>query len=374
MPHHMTLGVEEELHVVDLATGALVPRGDEVLALARPRLGDRVTRELNLCQIETATPICRDLGEVADAVQRSRRELLDAAGGLGLGVIAAGTHPYGRWEEQEIDRSRPRYRALERTYEALAREQIICGCHVHVGFEDVRDRFPALTEVRVWLPVLLALSANSPRWQCEDTGYASFRHQVWRRWPTSGLPPELRDEADYEHVVQALVDAEAVADGTFLYWDVRPSERYPTLEIRAFDTLLRADDVAALAGAVRALLWTAVDDRSPALRPMRPEVLDAAMWRASRYGLAADLVSPLTGEIVPAGDVVEALLERCAPGLAAHGDTDVVATQLRRIVERGSGSAEQRRAVTHHGDDPAAVVRELVALTGGVAAGSASAA
>ncbi len=369
----MTLGVEEELHVVDLATGALVPRGDEVLAAARPALGERVTRELNLCQVETATPVCHDLAEVHAAVQEARTALLDAAAPEGLGVIAAGTHPFGRWEDQEIDRSRPRYRALERTYETLAREQIICGCHVHVGFEDVEDRFPALAQVRSWLPVLLALSANSPHWQGEDTGYASFRHQVWRRWPTAGLPPDLNSSAEYERVVRELVDAQVVADGTFLYWDVRPSERYPTLEIRAFDTCLRAEDVTALAGAVRALLWSSVDG-GRSLEPLRPEVLDASLWRASRYGVEAELVSPLSGQVVPAREVVEALLEHCHEGLEAHGDTEVVTAGLHRILTRGSGASDQRSLIAAHGGDEQAVAQDLVALTAGAATGTRTAA
>ncbi|MDQ2650787.1 MAG: glutamate-cysteine ligase family protein, partial [Actinomycetota bacterium] len=164
---NLTIGVEEELHVVELATGLLVPRAHEVIDAARPLLGDRVTPELNLCQIEVVSPVCRSLDELTGHLVDARVALLEAAEPLGLGVIAGGTHPTGRWQDQRVDRTSPRFRALEDTYQELARQQIICGCHVHVGVEP-EQRARVLTHLRPWLPVLLALSASSPRWQGHD--------------------------------------------------------------------------------------------------------------------------------------------------------------------------------------------------------------
>jgi carboxylate-amine ligase len=364
--HKMTVGVEEELHVVEAGTGHLVPRGDDVLEAARPMLGQLVTRELNLCQVETASPICDTLAEVEEHLHASRSALLTAAAGEGLAVAAVGTHPFGRWQDQQIDRSRPRYRALEESYQALARQQIICGCHVHVGFEDRETLFGALRRVRPWLPMLLALSANSPFWQGEDTGYASYRTQVWQRWPTAGMPPELSCEGEYDAVVTDLMEARAMPDASYLYWDARPSTRYPTLEIRALDTCLLAADAVTLVGLIRGLLWRCAADAEAGIEPppLRPEVLEAATWRASRYGVTDALVSPSAGELVPAAAAIDELLAYGRPGLEEHGDAEAIIDGVRQILLRGTGSALQLSAVAARGGDTAGVMAEIVAATG----------
>jgi glutamate---cysteine ligase / carboxylate-amine ligase len=343
----LTIGVEEELHVVDLGTGDLVPRAPEVIGAAREALGDLLTCELNLCQVETQSPVCEDLDQLAGSVAAARRVLIEAAEPLGLGVVAVGTHPFGRWQDQRVDRSRPRYRALEDAYQELARQQVICGCHVHVGVEDRDLLAVVLTRLRPWLPVLLALSSNSPFWQGHDTGYASFRQQVWRRWPTAGLPPPVYSAAEYDRVVADLVSSGAVPDASYLYWDARPSSHYPTIEVRAFDTCLDPEDVVGLVGLVRALVWTcASDDPGLVSGPpvlTRTEVIESAMWGASRYGVSGELWSPISGA-GPAAAVVDELLLRCSPGLRAHGDEDRVTEAICRIVERGSGATLQREA------------------------------
>jgi carboxylate-amine ligase len=361
----LTLGVEEELHVVDLSTGRLVPRAPEVIAASRPRLGDLVGCELNRCQVETQTPVCRELDERAGHLRASRRSMADAALPLGLGVVASGTHPFGRWQDQQVDRGQPRYRALEEQYQELARQQVICGCHVHVGVDDRDALVAALTTLRGWLPVLLALSASSPYWQGHDTGYDSFRRQVWRRWPTAGLPPPMYSAAEHDRLVAELVDGGVVPDATFLYWDARPSARYPTLEVRVLDTCLDADDAATIAGLVRALVWTCIHEpdavtRTPGL--LRTEVVDSAMWSAARYGLEGRLFSPETGP-ADASTVVEELLARCRRGLRVHGDTTSVTAGLARILERGNGATAQRRAVAAHAGDEVGATAELLAAT-----------
>ena len=361
----LTLGIEEELHVVDATRGDLVPRAADVIAAARPALGDLVGCELNLCQVETRSPVCRTLDEVDDFVHRSRAALVDAAAPFGLGVVADATHPFGRWQDQRVDRSRLRYRALEDTYQELARQQIICGCHVHVGVPDPDVLVGALTMVRGWLPVLLALSASSPFWQGRDSGYASFRQQIWRRWPTAGLPPSLYSAREYDRVVADLVAAGAVPDATYLYWDARPSARYPTLEVRVLDTCLDPDDAVAIAGLIRALVWTCVHEPgtvagAPGL--LRTEVIEAAMWNAGRYGLEGRLWSPCTGD-GPASAVVDELLLRCAPGLRAHDDEERVVDAIGRILQRGNGATLQRQAVAAHPGRADLATAELLDLT-----------
>jgi glutamate---cysteine ligase / carboxylate-amine ligase len=360
-----TLGVEEELHVVDLGSGDLVPRAPAVLAAARSALGDDVGCELNLCQVETRSPVCEGLDEVETAIRSSRQVLAEAAAERGLGVVALGTHPFGRWQDQRVDRTRPRYRALEEVYQELARQQIICGCHVHVGVPDRDALVQALTAMRGWLPVLLALSANSPFWQGHDTGYASFRQQIWRRWPTAGLPPPVYSAAEYIRVVEDLVASGAVPDESYLYWDARPSSRYPTLEVRVLDTCLDPDDAVAIAGLIRALVWTCVHDRErvaglPVLQ--RTEVIESGMWSASRYGLSGRLWSPISGEGAAAA-VVDELLLRCGPGLQAHGDEDRVTGGVLQILRRGTGAAFQRATAGNHGLRTERITADLLSAT-----------
>lgn len=343
----MTLGVEEEFLVVDGATGDLVPRAQAVLPRASARLPDgEVESELNRCQVEIGTPVCRTLDDVRRELTRLRSGLGDAAAEAGCGVVALGTHPYGRWQDQRVDVSHDRYRRMEERYEIVAREQVVCGCHVHVGIPDRELVVAALDRARPWLPVLLALAANSPYWQGTDTGYDSYRLQVWERWPTSGMPPHLTSAAEFDAVVEELRAVEAVEDATFLYWFARPSVRYPTVEFRVCDVCATVDDAVAMAGLIRALAWTgAADERAGRPAPaFRPEVLEAAMWRAARYGLDGTLVSPGARAARPAGEVVGELLEHVRPGLEAHGDRDEVADGLEAIVRGGNGAQRQRAA------------------------------
>jgi carboxylate-amine ligase len=264
-------------------------------------------------------------------------------------VAAVGTHPFGRWEDQQVDMSNDRYRRMVEEYQNVARQQVICGCHVHVGIDDPDLAVATMTRVRPWLPVLLALSANSPFWQGLDTGYASYRLQVWQRWPTCGMPPLLSSRADFEALVHQLEAIGAVEDATFLYWYVRPSSRFPTLEFRAGDVCLRLDDAVAMAGLVRALAWTAAAEVQAGMPPRHPprEVMDAAMWRASRYGLGASLVSPTGSAVRPAAAVVAEFLSHVRGGLDAHGDAGEVGDLVSGILARGNGATVQRQAFGH---------------------------
>ena len=352
----LTLGVEEEYLVVDAESGALVPHSGRLLPAARRRLGDDVTGEVNLCQIEVATPVCRTLDEVRGHVARLRQQLAAAAAETGHAIVAAGTHPFSRWESQEVDVSNDRYQRMVEDYQIIARQQVICGCHVHVGVDDPDQAVAAMTRTRPWLPVLLALSANSPFWQGVDTGYASYRFQVWQRWPTCGMPPPLTTRAELDELVQQLEAIDAVEDSTFLYWYVRPSARFPTLEFRPGDVCLTIDDTVALAGLVRALAWTALG-ATDAPQPTAA-VLDAAMWRASRYGLGGSLVSPTGLRLRPAAEVVGELLEHVRGGLEAHGDADEVGQLVAAIMARGNGARVQREAAGSGADVVARLLEE----------------
>jgi carboxylate-amine ligase len=348
----MTLGVEEEFLIVDGATGDLVPRADVVLPEARKVLGDEVASELNLCQVEVGTPVCTTLAEVHSELARLRSGLAAAAAEVGCAVAPLGTHPYGMWQDQGVDVERERYRRMEEVYQIVARQQVICGCHVHVGFPDRALAIATMNRARPWLPVLLALAANSPFWQGTDSGYDSYRLQVWQRWPTSGMPPALNSAEDFDVLVEELQAIEALEDATFVYWYIRPSVRFPTLEFRACDVCPTVDDAVVVAGLIRAMAWTAATEEVDG-RPFddpKQELLEAAMWRAARYGLGGTLVSPSAGAPRPAAEVVAELLDHLRPGLEAHGDWSEISDAVDGILRRGNGARRQRAAFARRQD------------------------
>jgi glutamate---cysteine ligase / carboxylate-amine ligase len=338
------MGVEEELQVVDRETGDLVPRSSELLPLAERHLGDRVTSELNRCQIETATGIHDDLGELRAELEASRRAITKAGEEIRCDVLAAGSHPWSSWQDQEIYADKARYREMEDKYQRLARRQVICGCHVHVGIDDP-DRVVALmTWIRPWLPVLAALAANSPFWEGEDTGYDSYRLEVWSSWPTARMPPALADRAAYDEVVDQLCTSGGIEDATHLYWHARPSDRYPTLELRIMDVCREVDDAVAIAGLARGLVRAGLRQGTPQPdESLSTQVLDGAVWQAARYGLGGDLVSPRDLCPRPAGQVVAELLDEVGDDLAELGDRAQVEELVGRILCDGNGATRQRR-------------------------------
>ncbi len=354
-----TIGVEEEFLVVEAANGAMVPASGSLLRSMDPELRDEIEPELNLCQVETATPVCEDLDDVSAELVRLRRALADAAGQLGLGVIGAGSHPFSPWHEQRITDA-PRYRELTDRYAHVAREQVICGFHVHVGVPDADVAVAAMTRIRPFLPVVLALSANSPFWDGEDTGYASYRTQVWQRWPTSQMPPALEDRRAFDELVATLGRTGAIEDASHIYWYARPSGRYPTLEVRIGDACPGATTTTGLAGLVRAAVMTAVDDAARGAEVHDPghELLEAACWSAARFGLGGELVDPFDGRSRPAPEIVDRVLDHLGPALAASGDAALVESVVAGIVAEGTGADRQRRVLARTGD-PAAVVTEL---------------
>lgn len=359
----LTLGVEEEYLVVDLDTRELAPTSHLLLPKAKAAVGDEVSPELNLCQIEIGTPVCTSLAEVRHHLERLRSELAAAASQLGLAIAATATHPFSPWEHQRIDTANDRYAQLDDRYQLVARQQVISGCHVHIGIDDPELAIAAQNRVRQWLPVLLALSGNSPFWKGMDTGYDSYRLELWRSWPLSGIPPQFEDRRHYDGMIHTLQSIDAIEDPTFLYWQVRPSVRYPTLEFRVTDVCAEVDDAVALAGLIRGLAWTALRDAGAGIDGLpATEVIEAAMWRAARFGVGGLLVSPETLTPRPGAAVVEELLAYVAEGLEAQGDRAEVVELVGRILEDGNGATRQRRALARRRAWPD-VVDDIVART-----------
>ena len=340
-----TLGVEEEYQIVDVETRELNPRALSILPGARAAVGEQVTPELYLSQIEIGTPVCRSLTEVREQLTRLRREVNAAAEREGSRIAAAGTHPFSHWEDQKIT-PRRRYAGIAEEYEQLAREHLIYGCHVHVGICDREAAIRVMNRARLWLAPLLALAANSPFWLGRDTGYASFRTEIWRRWPMAGAPLVFGSRAEYDRLVEVLVATGSVSDATKIYWDVRPSARFETLEFRVTDVCLTVDEAVMTAGLVRALARTCYGQaaRDEPLEPVRPELLRAAKWRAARYGLDADLIDAEEGQAVPAHELVERLLTRLRDALEEDGAWEEVSELVRTTLRRGNGAARQRAA------------------------------
>ncbi|WP_337060782.1 carboxylate-amine ligase [Kineococcus sp. G2] len=340
-----TVGVEEEYLLADPVDGTARPDAPRVLRVLADGHGES---ELHREQVETgSTPHTSPRELRADLLGR-RRELAAAARGGGSALLALGTHPDSG--EPTLSPG-PRYERLRERFGLLSREQLTCGCHVHVGVADRDEGAVVLDGLRPWAPVLLALSGNSPYWQGEDTGHASYRSRVWDRWPTAGPAPAVGDAAGYDALVRRVLATGVPLDAGMVYFDVRLSARYPTVEVRVADVCLRVDDAVLLATLVRALADTAVAGHR-AGRPapdVSAEVLRLASWRAARDGVDGELVHPLTGTPRPAAQVVADLLEHVAPALARNGDEDAARAGTAAVLERGTGARWQREAVAAGG-------------------------
>lgn len=345
-----SIGVEEEYQLVDRDSGALSPDIDEVFPAARDRVSDDVSHELQQAQIEIGTPVCRTLDEVRAQLVRLRSEVDAAAAGRGLAIVAAGSHPLASPDVGSIT-DEPAYRQLADRYAHLAHEQVIFGCHVHVGIGDRDLAIAAMNHARPWLPVLLALSTSSPFWDGRDTGYASYRSEVFARWPTAGSPEVLESRADYDEVVRQLLATGGIDEPARIYWDARPSARYETIEVRIADVCTSVDDAVLIAGLVGGLLryGVAMARAGTPLPRARPEVLRAARWRAARSGLADTLVDVAGTRSAPATDVVEQLLATLEPALEEWGELERVTTLVRQVVARGTSAQRQREVCQRDG-------------------------
>jgi glutamate---cysteine ligase / carboxylate-amine ligase len=366
MPLHsepFTIGVEEEYQIIDPRTRELSQSSEQILPIAAQTLGDAVQLEMFLSQIEIATPICATLADVESQLSRMRGGMIDAAAQVGKQIGSAGTHPFSAWQEQ-LATPGERYQMLIENYRYFIRQQLIYGCHVHVGIHDRKLAVLAQNHARPWLPVLLALSASSPLWMGEDTGYSSFRTGLWWTSPLSGPPPIFSSRAEYDALIQTLVESRCVEDSMSIYWDIRLSGRFPTVEFRVMDVCMTVDEAVMIAGLVRALVRTgyelALNDVPP--RPTRVESIRTANWHAARYGLEGDLIDLQAERSVPARELVEKFLEFLRPALQAAGDWGRIATSVYHSLDHGNGATRQR-AVFRRTGNAKDVVDYIVAET-----------
>ena len=337
---NFTLGVEEELLLVDASTLTLVSRADEVLSRAPE---GALLAELALSQVEAVSPVCSSLAEVREAVVLGRSVASAAAVASDLRIASCGLPPLGEWRTNHF-RDEPPYSEMAVSQGHLVREQLIAGLHVHVGIEDPARAVGALDRIRDWLPVLLALSASSPFWCGSDSGFSSWRAVHWRRWPVSGPPPHFGTLAEYDGAIAAVVSTGVVASERSVYWDARRSARFPTVEVRICDAVQTVEEVVALVGVIRGLVAAALDehDRGVPALASPDALLRLATWQAARSGLRGTLVPVGGGAPVPVALAMQALVERITPWLG--DDADVVLPVLASMVASGGGAARQRAA------------------------------
>jgi carboxylate-amine ligase len=336
-----SVGVEEEFQLLDAESYELVSRYGEVAEAA----GDdgRIKPELLQSTVEAATKVAATVGEAITDAAGLRRRLRDAAVRNNALIAAAGTHPFSRYEHQEVT-PEPRYEQLMETLQWVAERELIFGLHVHVGLDSAQKAIAVANTLRTWLPELLALSANSPYWQGRDTGLASTRTKVFETMPRSGLPPAFSSFEEFELLVDRGVRTRCFPDYTFIWWDLRPHPQLGTIEVRVCDAQTRLESIGAIVALVQGLVSALAEryDRGRQLPTQPVTLVGENKWRAARYGLDANLIWLERDEERAARAALAELLELAEPSARRLG----CLTELReveRIAARGTGADEQRR-------------------------------
>ena len=338
-----TVGIEEEYLIVDAKTRDLVREPDPAFQERCADLTDgHSTAEFLQCQVEVGT---RPHASVADAgadLAALRAAIKKAASGFGYAPIAASTHPFARWREQ-IHTRKERYDALSADLGQAVRRLLICGCHVHVGIEDPDMRIDFLNQASYFMPHLLALSCSSPFWEGEDTELASYRLTVFDALPRTGLPDPVNSYAEYRRLISALVDAGCIEDATRIWWDIRPSDKFPTLEQRVTDVCSKVDDavtIAAMFQAIMALLYR-LRTSNQRWRQYPNTLIMENRWRAQRYGETGNLVDHGKRCQVPVGALMNELIELLGQDAEELGTVREL-KHAQEIVRGGTSATRQR--------------------------------
>lgn len=364
------MGVEEELILVG-KEGEPANIAAEVVRVATARdahnpasddeRGGSLGHELQKAQIETDTPPLTDLDALEESLRTWRERARASALEAGARILASGTSPLSG--ETTTLRTQ-RFDAMAQRYGLTLAEQLVCGCHVHVDVDGPEEGVAVLDRIRTWLPLLLAVSANSPWWSGIDTAYESYRSQVMARWPSSGALPVLHTPEAYREHVDAMLATGVLLDEGMVYTDARLSAEHPTVEVRSADVCLDVRDTVLVAALARALVETASRDWREG-RPA-PEVgaplVRLAMWKAGRYGLTGELVDPDTGTSKPAADVLASLVDHVGDALRDAGDHGHVSTGLERLLETGTGAARQRELLAE-AEGPEGCVAAVMAMS-----------
>lgn len=353
-----TFGVEEEFLLINPQLLRPEAAADAVF-LAAP--GGALTRECKQEQIETGTDPQLSLEELSADLLRQRSVADEAASRVGVRIAALATSPTVTSTALTFD---PRYLKMQERFGSTLRDQLTCGCHVHVAVESDEEGVGVLDRIRVWLPVLAALSANSPFWNSEDSGYSSYRSQAWSRWPTAGVYEVFGSAAAHQDLVESLIACEVPIDEGQIYFDARLSNHHPTVEVRVADVCLQADDAVLQAALTRALVETAAREFAHGVPPipMPAAQLRLAAWRASRFGLDGELLDPQLNALRDAREVARSLFEYVRPVLKEQEEELMVESLLRQSLIRGTGCNRQRAVYARSGS-LTEVVSDAVFLT-----------
>src|SRR3954447_7107490 len=355
-----TIGIEEELMILDSESLALANAIEAVLEEYGE--DDHVKPELLEPVLEIATAPHPDAASAGLELRKLRRDVAEAAGRRGLLIGSAGTHPFAMWEDQRVS-SRPRYRELIAALRFVARQEIIFGLHVHVGLDDRDKAIHVANGMRVHVPILLALSANSPFWRGDDSGLASTRMPIFRQFPRVGIPPYYEDWDDYERRIAFMVDTGVMEDYTWLWYDVRPHPNFGTVEIRAMDAQTHVEHTLGLAALIQAMVKELAEhfDAGQKLSDYPYEMLDENKWLASRHGLEGELVDLPERDRVSASALAQRLHDR----LREHAQDLGAASELEGVVDllEGGNGAYRQRKVYEANRDFRELLQDIVAAS-----------
>ncbi len=339
-----TLGVEEEYLLIDPVSRDLASDPPaQLLEQCQGLLASRVSPEFMRCQIEVGTPVCDTVAEARQELAHLRRTVAEIAHQYNLGLIAASTHPFATWRPQKTT-ERERYEQLEHEIGTPVRRLLICAMHVHIGIEDPNLRIDLMNQMRYFLPHLLVLSTSSPFWQGEDTKLKSYRLSVFNELPRTGIPDAYISFGEYEQHLAALVQTGVIQDGTKIWWDIRPSARFPTLEMRICDICTRLEDTIAIVAlylCLTRMLWR-LKRTNISWRRYKTFLIHENRWRAQRYGFDSGLIDFGRREMVPYAELLEEILE------LIHQDAEALdcvaeVSHARTIVQRGTSAHNQLR-------------------------------
>ncbi len=337
-----TIGIEEEYLIVDKGTRELVQDlPDGLMSACEEILGGKVSPEFLRSQIEIGTKVCTTVHEARSELRHLRRAVADVCDEYGLAPIAASTHPSADWYEQRHTDA-PRYNILANALGGVIRRLLICGMHVHVGIEDPDVRVDLMNQVLYFVPHMLAMSTSSPFWNGKETGLKSYRTSVFRAVPRTGMPDEFDTWAEYQRHVDVLVQAGVIEDATKLWWDLRPSARYPTLELRSNDICTNVEDTLAIAAMYVSLLSMLFRRRveNQRWRIYSRMLIEENVWRAQRYGISESLIDFGAGKLIPYPQLIEEIIELVQED-AEMLDCVTELHHARTIVDRGTSADTQ---------------------------------
>ncbi len=342
-----SLGVEEELHIVDATTGELVPKIEDVMARLPKELAEFVSYELFQSVLEIKTPPCATAADTEKHLRELRGRVGSWAAACGASLASAGTHPFSRYRDQKVT-EQDRYTKVIETLRWVAEREVIFGQHVHVAVPDRGKVIEAHNRLSEHAPLLLALSANSPFWQDFDTGFESCRVKIFETFPRAGLPPAFPDWESFERYVDLMVRSGAMDDYTYCWWDVRPHPNIGTIELRILDSQTNLKYTTALTALTQCVVAHALEEPEPR-GPYNRDLAEENRWRASRHGMDAAFYDAATDTTVPARDIARDLVERLTPHAQDLG-CEAELEGVLEIVEGGTGSQRQREVYENSGD------------------------